>query len=89
MPLSGDGDSGRVALEADMSPDDRPYFMLRHKQELDAAAHSSGPVRGRHEELAWLYEMRINYLDRGITGEEFEASGQEERAPVQHVIVAA
>lgn len=72
-----------------MSPNDRPYFMLRHQQELDAAARSSGSVRGRHEELAWLYQMRINYLDRGITGEEFDAPAPEEPAPVQHIIVAA
>lgn len=65
--------SACTALEADMSPNDRPYFMLRHKQELDAACRSSGSVRDRHEELAWLYEMRVIYLDRGITGEEPEA----------------
>lgn len=70
-----------------MGPKDRDYFMLRAEQELDAASHSSGEVRGRHQELAWLYQMRVIYIDRGMFSE-----AAEERAdapPVQHVIITA
>jgi hypothetical protein len=79
-----------------MGPKDRDYFMLRAEQELDAAAHSRGSVRGRHEELAWLYQMRVIYFDRGITGEEPEvvqsvapAVVDSEPAFIQHIIVPA
>jgi len=30
-----------------MGPKDREYFMLRAEQEMDAASHSTGAVRGR------------------------------------------
>jgi hypothetical protein len=70
-----------------MGPKDRDYFMLRAEQELDAAAHSTGQVRGRHEELAWLYQMRIMYIDRGVFQEASEIAATPE--PVQHIIVAA
>jgi len=68
-----------------VGPKDRNYFMLRAEQELDAAAHSSGQVRGRHEELAWLYQMRVIYIDRGVVEEAAEISAKQ----VQHIIVAA
>ena len=70
-----------------MGPKDRDYFMLRAEQELDAASHSSGEVRERHQELAWLYQMRIIYIDRGIFAE--GAGERTDAPPVQHVIVTA
>jgi hypothetical protein len=69
-----------------MKPQDREYFMMRAEQELDAASHSSGQVRGRHEELAWLYQMRVIYIDRGLVEEAAEAV---EAEPIQQIIVAA
>jgi len=42
--------------------------MLRARQERQAASLSRGVVRGRHEELASLYEMRVLYIDRGFIG---------------------
>jgi len=56
-----------------MGPKDRNYFMLRAEQELDAASHSTGAVRGRHEELAWLYQMRVIYIARGLVSDVAEA----------------
>jgi hypothetical protein len=56
-----------------MGPKDRDYFMLRAEQELDAASRSRGQVRGRHEELAWLYQMRVIYIDRGLVTDVAEA----------------
>jgi hypothetical protein len=64
---------------------DRDYFMLRAREERRAAAHSLGAVRGRHEELAWLYEMRIMYIDRGLVGDD----SSEQAPPIQHIIVRA
>ncbi len=53
-----------------MTPEDRSYFMLRAEQERTAARNSlSRIVRGRHEELAWLYEMRLQFSDRADTNE--------------------
>jgi len=74
-----------------MKPQDRDYFMLRAEQELDAAARSTGQVRGRHEELAWLYQMRVIYIDRGLVAEAAECVEPEEAVaePIQHIIVAA
>ena len=69
-----------------MKPQDRDYFMMRAEQELDAAAQSRGQVRGRHEELAWLYQMRVIYIDRGLVEEAVETVGPE---PIQHIVVAA
>lgn len=69
-----------------MGPKDRDYFMLRAEQEIDAASHSTGAVRGRHQELAWLYQMRIIYIDRGL-GDDVEETP--DAAPIQHVIVSA
>ncbi len=69
-----------------MGPKDRDYFMLRAEQELDAASHSTGAVRGRHQELAWLYQMRIIYIDRGLVDDDEEAARV---VPIQHVIVSA
>lgn len=73
-----------------MGPKDRDYFVLRAEQELDAAAHSRGAVRGRHEELAWLYQMRINYIDRGLFGDTAEVLDDAPQAePLQRIIVPA
>ena len=69
-----------------MGPKDREYFMLRAEQEIDAASHSTGAVRGRHQELAWLYQMRIIYIDRGLGDESDDAACA---APIQHVIAGA
>lgn len=69
-----------------MGPKDRDYFMLRAEQEIDAASHSTGAVRGRHQELAWLYQMRIIYIDRGLVG---DAEETPDPPTVQHVIVSA
>ena len=67
-----------------MGPKDRNYFMLRAEQEVDAALHSTGAVRGRHEELAWLYQMRVMYIDRGLFRDPSEPI--EEAEQVQAVI---
>jgi hypothetical protein len=73
-----------------MGPKDRDYFMLRAEQELDAAARSTGVVRGRHEELAWLYQMRLNYIDRGLVSEIAEAlNDTSQPEPLQHIIINA
>lgn len=56
-----------------MGSEDREYFMLRAKQETAAARRCTNrQARGRHEELAWLYQMRVDYMDRGITGADDE-----------------
>jgi len=74
-----------------MSPKDRDYFAHRAEQELNAAARSLGWVRSRHEELAWLYQMRVIYLDRGITGEEEDQAPALRAEPmlVQEMIIPA
>jgi hypothetical protein len=74
-----------------MKPQDRNYFMLRAEQELDAAARSTGQVRGRHEELAWLYQMRVIYIDRGLVAEAAECTEAEEVpvGPIPPIIAAA
>ena len=76
-----------------MGPKDRAYFMLRAEQEIDAAAHAtSRTVRGRHEELAWLYQMRVNYIDRGLVSEVAEtlsAPVEPASEPIQHIIIPA
>jgi hypothetical protein len=72
---------------AAMKAEDRGYFLLRAKQERAAASHTRGPVRGRHEELASLYEMRIMYIDRGVFGDDFDEV--QEPPVVPHIIVPA
>ncbi|NUR46245.1 MAG: hypothetical protein HOP91_08855 [Sphingomonas sp.] len=48
-----------------MTSKDRTYFMFRAEQERQAARCSTNRnVRGRHEELAWLYQMRLEFEDR-------------------------
>jgi len=48
-----------------MTSKDRDYFMLRAEQERQAARRSTHrAVRGRHEELAWLYQMRLEFDER-------------------------
>jgi hypothetical protein len=86
MASWGDALKG-LRAEREMKPQDRDYFMMRAGQELDAASQSTGQVRGRHEELAWLYQMRVIYIDRGL----FEDVAESEPAPepIQHIIVAA
>ena len=50
---------------AAMTTNERDYFILRAKQEDEAARLSTNSqVRGRHEELGWLYRMRLQYSDR-------------------------
>jgi hypothetical protein len=68
-----------------MNVGDRDYFMLRARQERLAARDTLGVVRGRHEELAWLYEMRVIYIDRGLVGDETEDAN--EGVQVQHIVV--
>ena len=52
-----------------MGPEDRDYFVKRALQERHAATQASCPeARGRHEEMASLYRMRIMYIDRGLFG---------------------
>jgi len=72
-----------------MGPKDRAYFMLRAEQELDAAARSRGQVRGRHEELAWLYQMRVIYIDRGLVSDVAEALDEAAEAPAIPLIIQA
>ena len=56
-----------------MTHEDRTYFMLRAKQERTAARCSTKRVvRMRHEELAWLYEMRLQFADRADSHEALE-----------------
>ncbi|MFL6754056.1 MAG: hypothetical protein ACJ8FI_04180 [Sphingomicrobium sp.] len=79
-------------MEADsdvMGPKDREYFMLRAEQELNAASRSRGQVRGRHEELAWLYQMRIIYIDRGLVGDVAESLEEAPEAPAIPLIIPA
>jgi hypothetical protein len=72
-----------------MRPKDRDYFMLRAEQELDAASRSRGQVRGRHEELAWLYQMRVIYIDRGLVSDIAEALDEAASGEcIQHIAVA-
>jgi hypothetical protein len=52
-----------------MRVDDREYFLMRAEQERDAAAHSMGPARGRHEEMASIYQLRILYIDHERAGD--------------------
>ncbi len=48
-----------------MTTQERDYFLLRAKQEDEAARLSTNSqVRCRHEELGWLYRMRLQYSDR-------------------------
>jgi hypothetical protein len=64
--------------------------MLRAEQELNAAARSNGAVRGRHEELAWLYQMRINYIDRGLFSDAPEARDEMPQVkPIQQIVIPA
>jgi hypothetical protein len=50
---------------AAMTMQERDYFLLRAQQEDEAARRSTNSqVRGRHEELGWLYRMRLQYSDR-------------------------
>mgnify|MGYP003580078063 CR=1 FL=1 len=50
---------------AKMTSQDRDYFMLRARQEDEAAQLStSRTVRCRHEELGWAYRMRLQFAGR-------------------------
>jgi len=73
-----------------MGPKDRDYFMIRAEQELDAASRSTGEARGRHEELAWIYQMRVSYIDRGLVGEIAEALDDTAQGEVRgHIVLSA
>ncbi len=73
-----------------MTPEDRSYFMLRAEQERTAALKSpSRNVRGRHEELAWLYEMRLQFSDRADSHEAFEIVTDDTHEPIMRIGVAA
>ena len=73
-----------------MTPKDRDYFMLRAEQETRAARNSTNrQVRGRHEELAWLYQMRVQFFDRAEDHEALEVSAGDEHVPVPHITIAA
>ena len=73
-----------------MTPEDRSYFMLRAEQERSAAQKSpSRIVRGRHEELAWLYEMRLQFSDRADSHDAFEIDMGDVQEPIMPVGVAA
>jgi hypothetical protein len=66
-----------------MTAEDRNYFMLRAAQERHAARSCTNRiVRDRHEELAWLYEMRLQFSDRADSHEAFEIVTN---SPVIHV----
>ena len=55
--LHGDGEK--------MTAQDRDYFMLRARQEDEAAQMStSRTVRGHHEELGLAYRMRLQFAGR-------------------------
>ena len=70
-----------------MTSQDREYFMLRAKQEQEAARCSpSRTVRGRHEELAWLYQMRLQFSDRADSHDALDVVVGEKHP---HVDVAA
>ena len=73
-----------------MTSKDRNYFMLRAEQERQAARCATNRnVRGRHEELAWLYEMRLQFTDRADSHEAFDIVVGEAHEPVMHIGVAA
>jgi len=72
-----------------MTSDDRNYFMLRAEQERQAArCCTNRNVRGRHEELAWLYEMRLQFSDRADSHEALDIV-DEKHQPIMHIGVAA
>jgi hypothetical protein len=73
-----------------MTHEDRTYFMLRAKQERDAARCSAKRiVRMRHEEFAWLYEMRLQFADRADSHEALEVVTGEAHKPIIGVGIAA
>lgn len=72
-----------------MTSDDRTYFMLRAEQERQAArCCTNRNVRGRHEELAWLYEMRLQFSGRADSHEVSDVVDVSHQ-PTMHVGVAA
>lgn len=73
-----------------MRPDDREYFMMREGQERDAAAHSMGPARGRHEEMASIYRLRVMYIDHELAGDPgFAAEAPEDGEVRQLMLISA
>ena len=73
-----------------MTSEDRNYFMLRAEQERNAARCSiDRNVRGRHEELAWLYEMRLQFSDRADSHEALDVVVGDPPQPIIHIGVAA
>jgi len=58
-----------------MTSKDRDYFMFRAEQETRAARCATNrQVRGRHEELAWLYQMRVQFFDRADSHEHWNGT---------------
>jgi hypothetical protein len=74
--------------EALMKSQDRNYFMMRAEEEVQAAARSQGPARGRHEELAAAYKLRVMYIDKGY-GEPGIGPERAEETPLQQIIILA
>ena len=73
-----------------MTSDDRNYFMLRAEQERSAARCATNRnVRGRHEELAWLYEMRLQFSDRADSHEALDVVAGDSHQPIVRIGVAA
>ena len=71
-----------------MTSKDRDYFMFRAEQETRAARCATNrQVRGRHEELAWIYQMRVHFFDRADIHETLEQ--HEDHEPIMHINVAA
>ena len=75
----------RRTITGAMGPEDRDYFILRARQERLAAAASNGAVRGRHEEFAALYEMRVHYIDRGLFKD--DSAAKPAQAEIEHHII--
>jgi hypothetical protein len=51
---------------------------MRAQTEAEAAAHSEGLVRARHEEFAVAYQMRVMCIDKGYAD---DPTGPLEPAP--------
>jgi hypothetical protein len=65
-----------------MTSNDRIYFSKRAGEEKQAARSTNNrQARIRHEELAWLYQMRVDYIDRGLADD--SADGSKDQEPVQ------
>ena len=73
-----------------MTHADRTYFMFRAQQERATARSSTNRVvRERHEELAWLYEMRLQFSDRADSHEALDVVTDDAPRPILGLNVAA